>query len=102
MSIFALRTRLSVTLVVSVAILVPAYSYAGYLVRKRSSPDAGVGRPPAASAPSPQQLLAAGDAHLKAGRAEQALLAYREVLAANPDSLPAQLGVAQGELLAGR
>jgi Flp pilus assembly protein TadD len=45
--------------------------------------------------------LRAADEHLRRGEAEQAILTYRELLAVAP-SLNGQLGLARGELLAGR
>ncbi|MCI0621197.1 MAG: tetratricopeptide repeat protein [Acidobacteria bacterium] len=49
-----------------------------------------------------EALLKEGARCLRNHQAEQALMAYRQVLAHHPTSLAAQLGLAQGELLAGR
>src|SRR5215831_18457503 len=47
-------------------------------------------------------LLRTAGLHLESRHVEQALVVYRQALTMDPNSIDAQLGVARGELLAGR
>jgi len=49
-----------------------------------------------------EALLRDGERYLQKHQTEQALIAYRQVIAQQPSSVAAQLGLAQGELFAGR
>jgi Tfp pilus assembly protein PilF len=49
-----------------------------------------------------QNLLEDGQTFLQKGKVEQALISYRKALSIDPSSIQAQLGVADGELAAGR
>lgn len=54
------------------------------------------------SAAGIQNLLEDGQTFLHGGKVEQALISYRKALSVDPSSIPAQIGVADGELAAGR
>jgi len=81
-----------------------SFTFGGYLLFKRNWPE-GLSRrvsPAPAVEVNPKELLAAAANHLKAGKTEQALIVYRQVLSTNPSAVDAQLGLAQSELQAGR
>src|SRR5437867_4131665 len=63
-----------------------------------AAPKAAPSTPPSAGVPG---SLSAARRHLKAGEIEQAIVAYRHILTASP-AFEAQLGLAEGERLAGR
>src|SRR5262245_16437518 len=78
-----------------------SFAYGGYLMHVRRMPAEG-------PVSSPLSNDAVGDLLQIAGRdlaskhVEQALVGYRKALAIAPKSLDVQLGVARGELMAGR
>src|SRR6266446_4205706 len=78
-----------------------SFAYGGYLTRVRrtaskesillTSTDETI-----------ESLLRSGALYLDSKQVEQALIAYRKALTVAPNSIDAQLGVARGELMAGR
>ncbi len=58
--------------------------------------------PPTAPQVSAADLLAKAGQYLQARKTEQALVLYRQVLASDPESLEAHLGIARAEMNAGR
>src|SRR6266446_629558 len=78
-----------------------SFAYGGYLTRVRrtaskesillTSTDETI-----------ESLLRSGALYLDSKQVEQALIAYRKALTVAPKSIDAQLGVARGELMAGR
>jgi len=80
------------------------FGYGFYLVFRSAQPPARAGRPPRLPALTTAELrarLQEAEQSLKAGKVEQAILAYRRILAHVP-SAEAQLGLAEAELRAGR
>jgi Tfp pilus assembly protein PilF len=82
-----------------VGILTGSFGVAGYLLVSSA-------RQTTAQAVSPSvsdaELLARAGQYLRRRQTEQALVLYRRVLTSTPGSLEAQLGLAEGELMAGR
>ncbi|MFN0172382.1 MAG: tetratricopeptide repeat protein [Bryobacteraceae bacterium] len=102
MNLSQLRKRISI--VVGVVLCVGVTSLgAGLYLRFRTTQ-----RIPAPQFPEPvrvdsvAEFLKLAGLLLRERKAEQAIVAYRQVLAAKPDSVEAQFGLAKGELLAGR
>jgi len=80
------------------------FGYGFYLVFRTAQPQRSAGRPssgPALTTVELQTELQQAGHSLKAGKVEQAILAYRRVLAEVP-SVDAHLGLADAELRAGR
>jgi tetratricopeptide (TPR) repeat protein len=100
MSIEDLRKVLAVGLAIVGCVVCLSLAGAGYLrwksVHSPPQNDATV------AAGSPRESLQAAETLLRERKAEQAIVAFRQILAAHPDSVEAQLGIAQGEYLAGR
>ncbi len=99
------RTMLHLGITLLAAVLVGSFAYAGYLmsvqVRPFSPYDVRVLSSPVKPVAADDLLKDAGQ-KLQKRQAEQALIDYRQVLAANPNSVRARLGVAEGEHQAGR
>jgi len=92
--------RAHVTLaLVAVGVVVAGGFAAGVYYRFQNPPAAVVA---GVQGPSVADLLTKADQFLRARQAEQALVLYRQALAAEPQSLEAHLGVARAELSAGR
>jgi predicted Zn-dependent protease len=89
--------RIKLLILLFVASLAGSFGVAGYLLVKSSRQPTGQ-----AAAAGDVELLASGERFLRSRQTEQALVVYRRVLTSNPRSLAAQLGLAHGELLAGR
>jgi tetratricopeptide (TPR) repeat protein len=78
-----------------------SFGYAAYLMQMRPA----VYEKPATAAPSSgtvAKLIRTASSHLESKHVEQALVVYRQALTLDPNSIEAQLGVARGELMAGR
>jgi tetratricopeptide (TPR) repeat protein len=94
-----LQRRLKLLIMLFVAILLGSFGVAGYLLVRSA-------RQTTAQAPvtsvSDAELLARAEQYLRKQQAEQALVLYRRVLTSTAGSLEAQLGLARGELMAGR
>jgi Tfp pilus assembly protein PilF len=91
--------RLKLVIALFVAILLSSFGVAGYLLVRtirQTTAQAVSTRVPDA------ELLARAQQFLRKRQTEQALVLYRRVLTSTPGSLDAQLGLAEGELLAGR
>jgi tetratricopeptide (TPR) repeat protein len=94
-----LRRRVNAFLAVFSAVVVTSFAFGAYLVTRFGAHVA----PPAESATeSVEPLIAQAADHLASKQTEQALFWYRRALSIDPRSLPAQIGVARGELMAGR
>src|SRR5262245_36549581 len=95
-----LRRRVAAALVLFGAATAIFYGFAGYLFYRRVRP------PAAAKRETPdgrtRELLTSATRHLERHEVEQALVDYRRVLALDPAWTEAQLGLARGELAAGR
>jgi Tfp pilus assembly protein PilF len=89
--------RIKLLLVLFVSSLVCSFGVAGYLLLKSTRHPTGQ-----SAAAGDAELLASGERFLRNRQTEQALVVYRRVLTSNPKSLAAQLGLAHGELMAGR
>lgn len=100
MSVEDLRKVLAVGLLVVACVV--CLSLAGAWHLRWKSSHAPPRNDTADAAASPQESLQAAAALLQERKAEQAIVAFRQVLAAHPDSVEAQLGIARGEYLAGR
>src|SRR5438552_2825987 len=86
-------------------ILSISFGYGGYLLYKQRTPFKASREEISDSLDQKRNLtdlLASAESQLKSNQVEQALIAFRKALSLNPASLEAQLGLAQGELLAGR
>ncbi len=86
-------------------VLLASYALGGYLMYKRSRPDSSARERTDRHLLKPEEieaLLAEAEKHLAKGETEQALIKFRKVLALNPTLRSAQIGLARGELLAGR
>jgi len=97
------RIILAVSLAVFLGIVSTSFAYGLYLLWRGpvvalAAPKAAPSTPPSAGVPG---SLSAARRHLKAGEIEQAIVAYRHILTASP-AFEAQLGLAEGERLAGR
>jgi len=88
-------------LMVFAFVLAGCFGFAGYLLRVQRT---GLQTPVSSISEneSVDQLVQRAQRDLQKKHIEQALISYRKALALAPDSVPAQLGVAQGELSAGR
>src|SRR5262245_10459604 len=78
-----------------------SFGYGAYLMQMRPA----VSERPATAAPSSgavANLVRTASFHLESKHVEQALVVYRQALTLDPNSIEAQLGVARGELMAGR
>jgi len=93
------RVRANLIVLLFLTVLLSSFGVAGHLLF-RSAPQ------PTAQSVSTDipvvALLASAEKLLKKQQTEQALVTYRRILTSNPKSLDAQLGLAQGELIAGR
>src|SRR5258706_135076 len=100
---FSWRTAASFLIFSFIVVVSSSFAYGIFLLQRgpRSGPAAIAGAATRARAENVAAQLRAGSAHLARGEVEQAILAYRRVLALGP-SLEAQLGLAEGELRAGR
>jgi tetratricopeptide (TPR) repeat protein len=77
-----------------------SFGYGAYLMHyRRTSPET---RGETSSRQVIQNLVRTAAIHLQSRHVEQALVVYRQALTVDPNSLDAQLGVARGELIAGR
>src|SRR5262245_29520602 len=78
-----------------------SFGYGGYLIRLRHAPvvETTVVAP---SGTVVENLVRTAGLHLESKHVEQALVAYRQALTLDPNSIDAQLGVARSELMAGR
>ena len=83
-------------------VLILSFGFGAYLLFRSHLPGSRAETRRQDQSPNVEALLRDGETYLKKHQAEQALIAYRQVLAHQPASVAAQLGVAQGELLAGR
>jgi tetratricopeptide (TPR) repeat protein len=88
------------SLVVFGIVVGTSFGYGVYLARVHRGPF----KQPAAATPAADvgSLLRSGSKYLETKHAEQALIAYRQAMTLDPRSIGAQLGVARGELMAGR
>ncbi len=91
--------RLKLLIVLFVGSLAGSFGVAGYLLLKSARQPTGQS---AAAGAFDGDLLSSGERFLRNRQTEQALVVYRRVLTSNPRSLAAQLGLAHGELMAGR
>src|SRR5262245_51235279 len=82
-------------------VVVVSFGYGGYLMHVRRAPSE---KSNLAGSPGEtvHDLLQTAAPHLESEHVEQALIAYRKALTLDPSSIGAQLGVARGELMAGR
>src|SRR5262245_57549000 len=88
-------------LFVSLAVVVSlSFAFGAYLLFRSMFPSRADTR--LEKSPDVEALLRDGEGYLQKHQTEQALMAYRQVIAQRPSSVAAQLGLAQGELLAGR
>ncbi len=89
------------SLVVFGVVVGTSFGYGAYLARARWTPsNAFVRARP--SGQTVESLVRSGAQYLESKHVEQALIAYRQALTLAPTSIAAQLGVARGELMAGR
>ncbi len=97
-----LRAAFATSLALFLAVVLSSFAYGIFLLYREPQP---TGVPEAPVLGSRNEDLAAqlraAQQHLQNREAEQAIVAYRRVLAVAP-SLEGQLGLAEGELLAGR
>src|SRR5262245_27517447 len=98
------RLRNTLTAVLLTGLAVSAVSFAGgvylrFRTPKLTAPTVVRESPQAGSADA---LLASAERLLRERKTEQSIVAYQQVIALKPDSMEAQLGLAKGELLAGR
>jgi cytochrome c-type biogenesis protein CcmH/NrfG len=98
------RKYINALVIVFATIMTFSFVLGTYMLVERNGPVAF--REAAVSATVPELgtdvLLGTAKKHLETGEIEQALIAYRQVLSADPKSVDAQLGLARGELKAGR
>jgi tetratricopeptide (TPR) repeat protein len=88
-------------LIVFGIVVAASFGYGGYLIRVRWAPPKEFFVAPQTSE-TVDGLLRNGAQYLETKHVEQALIAYRQALTLAPASIGAQLGVARGELMAGR
>jgi tetratricopeptide (TPR) repeat protein len=100
MSIAELRKAFGIGLAIVAIVLCLSLAGASYLRWKNSHAIAT--NEAIEAAESPEQSLQTATQLLEERKAEQAIVAFRQVLASHPDSVPAQAGIAKGEFLAGR
>ena len=97
------RKWLGVLLISCGLIVIFSYALTSYLMVRRYHPaDLSKGSPAQPASPSARALIAAARKELNEGQVEQALVNFREALSLNPESIGAQLGLAEGEYAAGR
>jgi len=97
------RTGLGVLLISCGLIVIFSYALTSYLMVRHHHPvDLSKGSPAQPASPSARALIAAARKELNEGQVEQALVNFREALSLNPESIGAQLGLAEGEYAAGR
>jgi len=95
------RQWIHLCLVVFVCVVAGSFLYGGYLkYSQRTGLQTVV--PTAPPAQSLEQLIRTADTNLENKHIEQALITYRKAMSLAPDSVQAQLGLALGELKAGR
>lgn len=100
MTIPELRKTLSFGLAAAGFVVVLSLAGAAYLRWK--SNDTAMHPVAVETTETPEELLHLAGQLLEEQQAEQAIVAFREILARHPDSGAAQAGIAQGEFLAGR
>ncbi len=93
------QRRLKLFIALFVAILVASFGVAGYLLVRSARQTAAQA---VSTSVADAELLARARQALRKGQTEQALVLYRRGLTSTPGSLDAQLGLAEGELMAGR
>jgi len=93
------QRRLKLVIALFVAILISSFGVAGYLLIRSARQTTAQA---VSSSVSDAELLARAGQFLRKRQTEQALVLYRRVLTSTPKSLDAQLGLAAGELMAGR
>jgi len=88
------------SLVVFGIVVGTSFGYGAYLARVHRRPlkEIVVATPPG----DVESLLQSGSKYLESKYVEQGLIAYRQALTLNPRLIRAQLGIARGELMAGR
>ncbi|MEW5975744.1 MAG: tetratricopeptide repeat protein [Acidobacteriota bacterium] len=97
------RKTIQTLIIIAGTVLTLSFGFGAFLLFRAHRPSLSVQQESGASATSQlDELLRQGAEHLRSHRTEQAIVAYRQALAHSPRSLEAQLGIAQGELLAGR
>ncbi len=95
----SLSLRLKLLVLLFLGVVLCSFGVAGYLLLR----SAGQHAPQSASPQvSDEELLASAEQLLRKQQTEQALVVYRRILTSNPKALEAQLGLARGELVAGR
>lgn len=102
MGVLNLRKRVGVLLLACGVLMVLTYGFAIYLIYQRNHVSNLSKNESVQPADDTERLLATADQYLSNRKVEQALLKYREVLSRDPRSTRAQLGLAKGELMAGR
>lgn len=95
----SLHLRLKLLILLFLGVLVCSFGVAGYLLFRSAQQSATQSASPRIS---DEELLASAEQSLRTQQTEQALVVYRRILTSNPKSLEAQLGLARGELMAGR
>lgn len=93
------RARANLVVLLFVSMLLSSFGVAGYLLFR--SARQLTAQPVSTNVPV-EKLLASAENLLRKQQTEQALVTYRRILTSNPTSLDAQLGLAHGELMAGR
>jgi predicted Zn-dependent protease len=83
-------------------IVICSYALMSYLEVRRNYPADLSNGSPVTRATSVQFLIDTAQKELAGGQVEQALVNFREALSLNPESIGAQLGLAEGEYAAGR
>jgi len=78
-----------------------SFGYGGYLMHSRRMPSQET-RVITSPSETLENLVRKAAGHLESKHVEQALVVYRQALTLDPNSIDAQLGVARGELMAGR
>src|SRR6516162_1617343 len=93
------RLAVRISLICLGIALAVCFGYGGYLRRERPISPHRLVSPASQTA---DELLSTAKLALQKKKVEQALIAYRRVLTLAPESVAAQIGVAQAELMAGR
>jgi tetratricopeptide (TPR) repeat protein len=78
-----------------------SFSYGAYLMHLKQAPSEEVAVAPQSGA-DVAALVRVAARHLESRHVEQALIAYRQALTLDPHSIDAVMGLAHGELMAGR
>lgn len=96
--------RINRLLLLLAIVVTLSFGFAVYLRYKQSehSPFAQNGTSSDPSDQTSTEVLEKAANHLRKNQVEQGLMEYRKILSRNPSVLEAQLGLARGELLAGR